>query len=121
VIRSFRDFRVYQASYSLALEVHKATRTFPDFEKYELGAQLRRAAVSIPANIAEGYGKRRSTADFKRFIGIALGSCNEVQVYLDMAHDLGYVDQALYQRWEQSYSKLGRQLHSLLDKWKSNI
>ena len=58
MIESYRDLRVYQISYELALEVHKLTLKFPDFEKYELGSQARRAAVSIPVNIAEGYGKK---------------------------------------------------------------
>jgi four helix bundle protein len=119
MIKSFRDFRVYAISYKMALEIHKQTLTFPDFEKYELGAQLRRAAVSIPSNVAEGYGKRRSVADFKRFIGIALGSCNEVQVYVDMAKDLGYIHETSHQNLSRNYDELGRQLHSLIDKWKS--
>jgi four helix bundle protein len=68
MIGSYRELRVYQLSYQLGLRVHRVTHTFPDFERFELGSQLRRAALSIPVNIAEGYGKKSSVADFKRFL-----------------------------------------------------
>ena len=64
-ISSFHNLRVYQISFKLAIEMHKMTRSFPDFEKYELAAQIRRAAVSIPANIAEGYGRKNSIEVWK--------------------------------------------------------
>ena len=73
-------------------EVHQLTSKLPKEEKYQLGAQTRKAAISVPANIAEGYGKKRSTADFKRFLLMSLGSCNEVNVYLNLFVDLGYAE-----------------------------
>ena len=76
-ISSYRDLRIYQRSYEAALEIHRITPKFPGFERSELGSQLRRAATSIPINIAEGYGRKRSPEDFKRFLVIALGSCDE--------------------------------------------
>ena len=114
-ITSFRDLKVYQRSYQLALEVHQITRTFPDTERYELGAQLRRAAVSIPANIAEGYGRKKSHAEFKHFLRNALGSCNEVQVLLNLSKDLGYIDN---DENIKQYDELGRQIYRLIEVWK---
>ena len=93
------------------------TLEFPDFEKYELGAQLRRAALSIPANIAEGYGKKDATKDFKRFLKIALGSNNEVKVMLEFAKDLGYVETSRYTDFHVRYEELGKQVYSLINKW----
>ncbi len=66
-IRSYEDLIVYQKAYNLALQAHKLTNTFPEYEKRELGYQIRRAAVSIPANIAEGYGRKNSIKEFKHF------------------------------------------------------
>ena len=86
-ISSYRDLRIYQRSYEAALEIRKITVKFPSFERTELGSQLRRAATSIPINIAEGYGRKRSPDDFKRFLVIALASCDEVSVLLDFIHD----------------------------------
>jgi four helix bundle protein len=78
MIASYKDLEVYQESYQLALLLHQMTQKYPKFEKYEMGSQTRRAAVSIPVNIAEGYGKRESQLDFKRFLRMSLVSCNEV-------------------------------------------
>ena len=87
-IASYRDLRVFQRSYELALKIHRITQKFPIFERRELGSQLRRAATSIPTNIAEGYGRKRSADDFKRFLVIAMGSANEVSVELALTKDL---------------------------------
>ena len=85
MIKTFYDLNVYKSSYELSLKIHKISHSFPKEELYELGAQLRRAAVSVSANIAEGYGG--SSAEFKRYLRIANGSCNEVRVYIDMSYD----------------------------------
>ncbi len=117
-IRDYRDLRVYQRSFDLSLRIHKLTQTFPEFERYELGKQMRRAAVSIPANIAEGYGKKDSTKDFKRFLKMSLGSCNEMLVYHDMIKCLGYVEESLYGDLFESYDILGKQTYNLIRRWK---
>ena len=118
MIKHYKDLRVYQISYDLALKVYKTTLDFPDFEKYELGAQLRRAALSIPANIAEGYGKKDSVNEFKRFLKISLGSNNEVKVMLDFAKDLKYLDEQKYTYLFRKYEELGKQIYSLIQNWK---
>jgi len=117
MIKSYKDLKVYQKSYNLALEVHRLTNKLPKEEKYELGAQTRKAAISVPANIAEGYGKKRSTADFKRFLLMSLGSCNEVNVYLNMYVDLGYVEKEIADKLLERYEVLGKQINTMIEKW----
>lgn len=89
-IKDFRDLEVWQISRQFVREVYLATNTFPDHEKFALRSQLRRAAISVPSNIAEGSG-RRSTQEFCRFINIASGSLCEVETQLILACDLGYM------------------------------
>src|SRR5574341_400788 len=116
-IRSFRDLRVYQRSFELALEIHKATQKFPAYERIELGSQLRRAAMSIPLNIAEGYGRKRFPEDFKRFLVMALGSCNEVSVQLDFVHKLKYLDDAAWTYFQKEYTEVGKGINKLIQVW----
>src|ERR1044071_5645171 len=87
--RSFRDLMVWQKAHEFVLVVYRFTESFPDREKFGLSHQMRRAAVSIPANIAEGFGKR-SQAEKARFLNIAEGSLEECRYYLILTHDLGY-------------------------------
>ena len=117
-ISSYRDLKAYQRSYELALEIHKRTKEFPVLERRELGSQLRRAASSVPINIAEGYGRKRSAEDFKRFLVIALGSCNEVSVILDLARDLGYLVKEEHARWQGQYDEVGKMLNKLIQVWR---
>ena len=87
--RSFRDLMVWQRAHEFVLAVYRFTETFPEREKYGLAHQMRRAAVSIPANIAEGFGQR-SRAEKARFLNIAEGSLEECRYYLILTQDLGY-------------------------------
>jgi four helix bundle protein len=110
--------RVYKLSFQLALEIHRMTLKFPALERVELASQLRRAATSVPINIAEGYGRKRSSEDFKRFLMIAMGSCNEVSVILDLAHDLGYFSKEIHTGLEDRYDQVGRAINKLIQVWK---
>jgi len=87
--RSFRDLMVWRKAHDFVLAVYHFTESFPEREKFGLTHQMRRAAVSIPANIAEGFGKR-SSAEKARFLNIAEGSLEECRYYLILAQDLGY-------------------------------
>jgi len=87
--RSFRDLMVWRKAHEFVLAVYRFTESFPEREKFGLSHQMRRAAVSVPANIAEGFGKR-SQADKARFLNIAEGSLEECRYYLILAQDLGY-------------------------------
>jgi four helix bundle protein len=117
-INSYQDLRVYKLSYELALEIHRMTSKFPAMERVELASQLRRAATSIPINIAEGYGRKKSAEDFKRFLVIAMGSCNEVSVILDLAFDLGYFSKEIYVGLKDRYDQVGRTINKLIQVWK---
>ena len=121
MITSYKDLEVYKESYTLTILVHKMTQKYPEYERYEIGSQFRRAAMSIPMNIAEGYGKKESEMDFKRFLRMSLGSCNEVAVLLDMSSDLGYISQEEYKEITQRYEVLGKRISTLIQKWKSNL
>lgn len=88
-ITTFRDLRVWQKAYGLTKEIYLVSQDFPREELYGLTTQIRRAAISIPANIAEGYG-RRSTQDYIRFLNIAHASGTELYTHLLLAKDLGF-------------------------------
>lgn len=103
--RTFEDLIVWQKSHALVLEVYKASRCFPKEEIYGLRSQLRRASVSVPGNIAEGY-RKRSVADKLRFFNIAQGSLEESRYYLILAHDLGYLDQTRLKEQVAEVSRL---------------
>jgi len=87
--RSFRDLIVWQKAHAFTLAVYKLTADFPRRETYSLALQMRRAAISIPANIAEGF-RKRGRADKVRFMNIAEGSLEESRYYLILTQDLGY-------------------------------
>jgi four helix bundle protein len=90
--RRFEDLMAWQKSHSLTLRVYKLTTTFPKHEMFGLCSQMRRAAVSVPANIAEGFSKR-GRADKARFMNTAQGSLEELRYYFILARDLTYLKQ----------------------------
>jgi len=89
--KTFNDLIVWQKAHQFVLEVYRLTMKFPKSELYGLTSQFRRAAVSIPANIAEGF-RKRGKADKVRFLNISQGSLEEARYYLILAKDLGYAD-----------------------------
>ena len=119
VIRSFEDLDVYQRSYKAALEIHKASLNFPKIEQYALADQVRRASKSICANLAEGFARQRSSsADFRRFVVLAIGSGDEMKVWLSFCLDLGYMTADDVKRLKEEYSEIARMLHGLMNSWK---
>jgi four helix bundle protein len=88
-IRNYRDLTVWQRGMDIALAVYEATKTFPDDERFGLTSQLRRAAVSVPANIAEGHA-RSTTKDYLRYISISIGSLAETATFIELAGRLNY-------------------------------
>lgn len=109
---SFFDLRVYQESKLLVREVYSLLEKFPKHELYALGDQLKRAAVSVPSNIAEGAG-RFSMKEKIHFIEIAYGSLNEMLCQLDIAHDLAYITEEDFQNEKQRINLIGKQLSGL--------
>jgi len=107
----------YQKAYRLALEVHRFSLGMPQIEQYGLAQQLRGSSKSIAANIAEGMGKQESPADVKRFIRMAIGSCDETRVWLEFSKDLGYVDAGEYEQIESAYQEVGRMLRGVLKRY----
>ena len=114
---SFEDLEVFQRAYRVSLAIHRASLTFPSVEQRALADQIRRASKSICANVAEGYGRqKRSKAEFKRFLQMAIGSSDEMRVWVRYALDLGYIDEPTWQRWRDEYQTITRMLQSLVSK-----
>lgn len=118
-IKTYRDLNVFRESYQLALDVSRATRLLPSHEQFELGRQLRRAARSIPVNIVEGWAKRASPQEFKRYLQIAIGSCEECKFWLEMGRDEGYFKVETCEEFGNRFNVVGAMLRSLWKNWKS--
>ena len=114
-INSYRDLLVWQKSVDLVTEVYKMTQSFPTSELYGLTSQIRRSAVSIPSNIAEGYG-RNSTNDYKRFLQFAAGSLFELQTQIEIAFNLNYISKNIFDEIFEKAKELDRMLLSLIKK-----
>ena len=114
-IKSFRDLVVWQKAMDLVERVYRITGDFPAEERYALTSQLRRAAVSVPSNVAEGYG-RHSTADYIRFLQIALGSLNELQTQLELGIRLGFVETDVVESEFELGTEIEKMLVSLIAK-----
>jgi four helix bundle protein len=114
-IKSFRDLIVWQKSVSLVTEVYNATKNYPKEEIYGIVSQIRRSAVSIPSNIAEGYG-RRSTQDYVRFLQIAIGSLYELETQMEISLNLNFIGQSEVQNLFAKCSEIEKMLNSLVVK-----
>jgi four helix bundle protein len=116
IIKSYKDLEVYQEGYKLAIKIYKEVNSLPN-EAFELVKQTKRSAMSIPLNIAEGYGKKESVPEFKRYLRMAMGSANEIEVLLEMLKDLQYFEQTTYENYIEAYQVLGKRLNVLLNRW----
>jgi four helix bundle protein len=117
-VQNFKDLKVWQKAHRMVLSIYQQTVGFPAQEKFGLTNQIRRAAVSIPANIAEG-SVRSSDADFARFLHIALGSASEVDYYLVLARDLKFWKDGTYQTLDADLQEIKRMLAALIARVKS--
>ena len=116
-VRSFEDLEVFQRAYRLSLAVHRRSLEFPKIEQYGLADQARRASKSICANVAEGFGKQRqSSAEFKRFLMIAMGWADEMRVWSRYCFDLGYIDEQTWEHWREEFCEIAKMLQGLISK-----
>ncbi len=109
MIKTFRDLKVWEKAHNLVLNIYKTTRHFPREEKYGLVTQLRRAAVSIPTNIVEGF-KRKSKREYAYFINIADGSLEETKYHIILAKDLGYIKEDKFNKLMELCDEIGKML-----------
>jgi four helix bundle protein len=114
MVQSFRDLLVWQRAIQLSVAIYRLTKDFPREELYGLSSQIRRAAVSVPSNIAEGHG-RLGTGEYRQFLGIARGSNFELQTQLEIARALGFGDSKLLDEAEGLSHEVGKMIHGILE------
>ena len=117
MIRSYKDIEAYSISYELAIEIFNLTKMFPKEEIYSLTTQIRNSSRSIPANIAEGWAKRKHENVFKRHLLDALGSCEETKVWLDFSVDCKYITRIKHKELISKSESTSKMLNGLLQKW----
>ncbi len=113
-MRGHRDLKVYQLSYSLAMEIFHISRQFPKEEVFSLTDQIRRSSRSVAVNIAEGFRKRQYPKMFVNKLSDSDGEATETQVWLDFALDCGYVSSAVHGSLIEKYQEVGRMLGSMM-------
>ncbi len=114
-MNSYRDLIVWQKSMDIVTLVYKISKLFPDNEKFGLTSQIKRSSVSVPSNIAEGYG-RNYTKDYIRFLNIARGSLYEMQTQLQVALNLSFVDESALDEINSLSKEVEKMLNSLISK-----
>jgi len=111
-MQKFTELKVWEQAHKAVLEVYRLSSGFPSDERYGITAQLRRAAVSIPTNIAEG-SKRKSNAEYARFLNVAEGSLAETQYFIILSRDLGYLTEENAESLTPQLAEVARMLHAL--------
>jgi four helix bundle protein len=119
ILKDFKELKIWQRSHQLALKLYKVTKFFPKEEIYGLTSQIRRACISIPANISEGCG-RYSETELARFFQIAMGSASELEYHLLIAHDLGYLNDLDYEELNQELIEVKKMLAAFIKKLKAD-
>lgn len=114
-MRDFKELKVWEKAHKLAVAIYKATLTFPKTEVYGLTSQMRRACVSIPANIAEGCG-RRGEVEFARFLQIAMGSSSELEYLLLLTRELNLLSSGEYEQLTNEVIEVKKMLSAFIKK-----
>lgn len=113
MLRNYKDLGVWQRAYQLCLEIYRITKGFPREETYGLTSQIRRAAVSVVCNIAEGYG-RKTTLEYIRSLYIAYGSICELETQILLSGDLGYIEAGKLEKLQDEMGEVERMLKALI-------
>ena len=113
MLKNYKELNVWQKSYELCLKIYRITAKFPNEEKYGLTSQIRRSAVSIPSNIAEGYG-RKTTVDYIRMLYISYGSVCELETQILLAGDLGFIEKGELSAAKKDIAEIERMLKALI-------
>ena len=118
-VEKFEDLAVFRRAYKLSLEIHRVSLELPEHEQFGLADQIRRASKSICVNVAEGFAKQSSSArEYKRFLQMAIGSADEMRVWIRYCLDLGYIDEVTWQRWRDEYHEIARMLQAIHGSWR---
>jgi len=113
MLKNYKDLKVWQKAYQLCIMIYKLTKYFPKEEQYGLTSQIRRSAVSVPSNIAEGYG-RKTTQEYMQSLYIAYGSHCELETQIMLSKDLGYIESDDFQKLQQDIGDVERMLKALI-------
>jgi four helix bundle protein len=112
----YRDLKVFQLAYTLAMDLFEITKAFPQEERYSLVDQIRRSSRSVPANIAEAWKKRIYPKMFISKIMDAAGEAGETEVWLDVSKDAGYLSAEIYKKFMGGYDEVNRMIYGMMDK-----
>jgi four helix bundle protein len=118
MIQSYKDLKVFQLSYSLAMDIFWTSKNFPKEEQYSLTDQIRRASRSISANIVEGWAKRKYENIFRKQLTDSFGSGQETKLWLDFARDCKYLNDAEYEKFSNICEEICKMLTGLINNWK---
>ena len=119
-MRNYRDLQVWDKAHKLTLDLYRVSREFPREETYGITSQLRRAAVSVGANLAEGCGRRTSN-ELARFVKIAMGSASELDYHLLLCRDLGFMNEGDYIRTSSDLTEMQKMLTAFLNRVEEQI
>lgn len=114
MMKGYQELQVWNKAYDLCLEIYKITTTFPVSEKYGLTSQIRRSAVSIPSNIAEGH-ERQHLKEYIQFLYVALGSIAELKTQMMLSKDIGYLSEKSFVKIESEIVEIGKMLNGLIN------
>ena len=121
-MKSYRDLEVYQESKKLAIQIHRISLTFPKFELYEEGSQIRRSSKAVTTLIVEGYSRRRYKADFIKFLTYAQAECDETMVHLDFLFETeSFKDEKNYNQIKNDYMALSKLINKFIQWVETNL